>query len=100
MAIFIDLKVARMQYLANIDSGCTDAIFQVFLAIFCIFISNNAVQKLPKTAIFIDLKVAKLANEHTWSIASVHPESMFAKYRIRASRVDVCSIRASGVDVC
>ena len=47
------------------------SLFLPFLAIFCIFISNNtvqklpkmaimnAVQKLPKMAIFIDLKVAK-----------------------------------------
>ena len=36
-----------------------ESLFLPFLAIFCISISNNTHQKLPKTAIFIDLKVAK-----------------------------------------
>ena len=40
----------------------TKSLFLPFLAIFRIFISNNAVQKLPKMAIFIDLKVATNGN--------------------------------------
>ena len=35
------------------------SLFLPFLAIFCISVSKNACQKLPKMAIFIDLKVAK-----------------------------------------
>ena len=37
----------------------TSVTFLPFLAIFCFSVSKNACQKLPKMAIFIDLKVAK-----------------------------------------
>ena len=45
--------------------------FLPFPATFCIPVSNNARQKLPKMAIFIDLKVAKnlMANEHGSSVS-------------------------------
>ena len=52
-------KIAINGMICNSIENLSHFFFLPFLAIFCFFISNNAVQKLPKMAIFINLKVSK-----------------------------------------
>jgi len=76
MAIFIDLKVAKngsnwLQIIAkNCNKMVTLSLYRKLSHIFAIF-GNICLQKLPKMAIFIDLKVAKNGNNCLQIIAKI-----------------------------